>query len=78
MVGLVISQLGETFSSKRMDFFPAPIFTAMVTFADPQAIERCVCMNKAKTALVLKSQHWRTYPSVYKKVILIIYKLMLI
>ena len=44
MVGLVISQLGETFSCKRMDFFPAPIFTAMVTFADPQAIEHCVCI----------------------------------
>ena len=53
MVGLVISQLGETFSCKRMDFFPAPISTATVTFADSQPSEHCVCMNKVKTALVV-------------------------
>ena len=53
MVGLVIPQLGETFSCKRTDFFPAPIFTAMVTFAEPQPSEHCVCMNKVKTALVV-------------------------
>ena len=53
MVGLVISQLGGTFSCKRMDFFPAPISTATVTFADSQPSEHCVCMNKVKTALVV-------------------------
>ena len=53
MVGLVISQLGETFSCKRTDFFPAPISTATVTFADSQPSEHCVCMNKVKTALVV-------------------------
>ena len=71
MVGLLVSQLGETFLCKRMDFFFAQIF------ADPQPIEHCVCTKKVKTALVVKMSTLACLSQCIKKSNINYYKLMM-